>query len=143
MVQFACWTDSWTLSTNPNNINVFPNPRWAVNLTSDEGEAGFVWPFDATDWKGFRVVMWTQNQNGTINVTRRLNGVDVGQLLSLTSPPSEPPFVPTIFTDVTVAIPVVKGDVMSYRWRDSNRSGVDMFATCWSFMEFPDGLWGF
>lgn len=144
MVQFACWTTSFTLSTNPNNLNVYPAHRWhPQGGTSIEGRVSQVWPFDNTDWKSFKVIIWSQNFNGNIQIQRRLNNVDVGQVLSLTSPPPEPPFVPTVFTDVTPAIPVSKGDILNYRWKDTNAAGGDMFATVISFMEFPDGLWGF
>lgn len=142
MVQFANWTQSIRLGTNPDNISGFPNVHWQVNATSDEGEGAFVWPFDFTDWKGFKVIAWTQNERGTIHMTRRLNGVDVGTDFTFTSPPSEPPFVPTIFTDF-LTVPLLKSDVISYRIQDSNRGGADMWMTLWSFMEFPDGLWGF
>ncbi len=147
MVQFACWTFSFTLSTTPNNvINYVPlrwHPRGGSAVNNSEGFAQYVWPFDNTDWKSFKVAMWSQNANGTIRISRRINGVDVGQELVLTSPPPEPPFVPTIFTDITPSVGVNKGDVLTYRWQDSNRSAGDMWATVWSFMEFPDGLWGF
>jgi len=143
LVQFAAWTLSFTIATNPNNINVFPSIRWQSGLTSDEGEAGYVWPFDATDWKGFKIIFWRQNDLGNVQMTRRLNGVDVGQVVTLNSPPPEPPAVPTIFTDVTVSVPINKGDVLSYRWKDTNRGQDDIFATFWSYFEFPDGLWGF
>ena len=116
--------------------------RWH-NRQSIEGFSGWAWPFDNTDWKSFKVIMWTQNDLGNIQISRRVNGVDVGQTLSLTSPPPEPPFVPAIFTDVTVSVPVNKGDILNYRWKDTNRGQGDMFATVWSYMEFPDGLWGF
>ena len=87
--------------------------------------------------------MWSQNDLGNVQVSRRVNGVDVGQALNLTSPPPEPPFVPAIFTDITVSVPLNKGDILSYRWKDTNRGQGDIFATVWSYMEFPDGLWGF
>ncbi len=144
MVQLACWTISFTLSTNPNNVNVFPTLRWHPNGSSSvETRIDFVWPFDNTDWKSFKVLIWTQNDLGNIQISRRVNGIDVGQTLSLTSPPPEPPFVPTIFTDVTPAVGINKGDLLNYRWKDTNRGQDDMFATVISFMEFPDGLWGF
>jgi len=142
MVQFANWSRSFTIATNPDNINVFPNVHWDVNLQSDEGEAAFNWPFNNTSWKGFKIIAWTQNQLGTVEMTRRVNGIDVGTLFTLVSPPDEPPSVPTIFTDL-VNVPLVKGSRISYRWKDTNRGQDDIFATFWSYMEFPDGLWGF
>jgi len=143
MVQFANWTQSFTIATNPDNQDVFNNVHWSVNQNSQEGVVEFNWPFNNTDWKGFKIIAWTQNQNGTVEMTRRVNGIDVGTLFSLTSPPSEPPSVPTIFTDLGGPVPIVKGSRIGYRWKDTNRAGSDIFATFWSFMEFPDGLWGF
>lgn len=142
MVQFANWSLSFNIATNPNNIEVFLPVRWH-NRLGLEDFAEFVWPFDNTDWKSFKIIMWRQNDLGTVRMTRKVNGNEVGQQLVLVSPPSEPPFVPTIFTDITVSVPLNKGDLISYSWRDSNRGQDDIFATFWSYMEFPDGLWGF
>ncbi len=143
MVQFANWSLSFNIATNPNNQDVFLPYRWHNRLSGFEGLSQFVWPFDNTDWKSYKVIMWSQNDLGNVQVSRRVNGVDVGQALNLTSPPPEPPFVPAIFTDITVSVPLNKGDILSYRWKDTNRGQGDIFATVWSYMEFPDGLWGF
>ena len=143
MARLLAWTRSFNIATNPNNVNGYPNARWSVNLTSDLGEAGYAWPFNGTQWLGFKIIAWTQNAQGTVEMTRMVNGVDVGQLFTLISPPPEPPAVPTIFTDTGPAVNISRGDVINYRWRDSNRAGSDIFGTFFSYFSFGDGAWGF
>ena len=150
MVQLATWTKPYRIGSSPAGRNVFLSPRW-VAFTSTLG-GGFpplntewVWPFPlggggGSFWKGFRIIIYSKNGNGTALMTRTVNGADVGQTLTLNN--DEPPSVPTVFTDL-VNVEIFKFDKLAIRYTNSFGGSTAPKVNFISYFEFPDGFWGF
>ncbi len=141
MVQFQQWQTKQLLQSSPGNIDVEVPFRWIGQTGGAPDETRHVWPFDATNWKGHRVIIYNQNQFATTTWTRQLNGVDVGTALVLGANDPPGPF-PVVFIDLSI-VAVVKGDRVGFRWKSSVESGVHPVINATSYFEFADGLWGF
>jgi len=143
MVQLATWT-------TPRNISLttgrFISPRWVQQEASGSpGNIEWVWPFPVgggggSFWKGFRIIVYSQQGNGTAQMTRAVNGVDVGTALTLTL--GEPVTVPSTFTD-SVNVQIFKFDRLSIRIFQSFPLSTIPKVNFISYFEFPDGFWGF
>ena len=89
MVQFQQWNDQVRLVATTLSNNIPTTFRWIGQTGGAKPETQYVWPFDNTNWLGSRIIIYTQNNNSTSQFSRQVNGVDVGQLLSLGN--NEPP----------------------------------------------------
>jgi len=137
MVQFQAWQERTLLtSQQPTTPKQF---RWIGIGGGAADETRFVWPFPDTDWKGARIIIYTKNGLGTATISRTVNGIPVGQTLSLG--PAEPPFVPTVFIDLTI-VGITTGDLLGYEVTGTP-TGQFADVNFTSYFEFADGLWGF
>ena len=143
MVQLATWT-------TPRNISLttgrFISPRWVMQEASGSpGNIEFVWPFPVgggggSFWKGFHIIVYSKQGNGTAVMTRAVNGVDVGT--SLTLQLGEPASVPFDFIDL-VNVELFKFDRLSIRIFQSFPLSTIPKVNFISYFEFADGFWGF
>jgi hypothetical protein len=143
MVQLATWTTPQTISITTGK---FISPRW-VEQQAPAGNVNieWVWPFPVgggggSFWKGFRIIIYSQQGNGTAKMVRSVNGVDVGTQLILQL--GEPPSVPTVFTDL-VNVEINKFDRLSIFISQSFPLSTIPKVNFISYFEFPDGFWGF
>jgi hypothetical protein len=123
----------------PGTVHLFF--RWTGVGSGAPDEKRYPWPFPDTEWKGARVVIYNQNGNNVTELSRTLNGVDVGTLLSLGNNDPAGPF-PFLFTDPTI-IAVTTGDLIGYRFSSTVEAGTHVVVNFTSYFEFADGLWGF
>ena len=139
MVQLQAWQEPFNTIVNPPGSVHIPF-RWIGQTGGAPAETRYVWPFPDTEWKGARVIIYTQNGNNISEVSRTLNGADVGQLLSLGN--GDPPSVPTTFIDLGI-VAVTTGDLLGYRLSTTVTAGSHPIVNFTSYLEFADGLWGF
>lgn len=137
MTQLQLWNDRVLLTDQGTPFHL--HHRWIGQFGGTAPQTRYVWPFDDTDWKGGRIIIYTQNGLGTATITRTVNGLDVGQALILG--PGDPPSVPTVFIDLTI-VPIVKGDLLGYK-KSGTATGSKAEVNFTSYFEFADGLWGF
>ncbi len=141
MVQFQQWQANTSISRTPVPPNDTFRPfRWVGNHGGAKAEQQYAWPFADTDWKGARVIIYTQNGNNTSEFSRQLNGVDVGTKLVLGN--GDPPAVPTVFLDLTI-VAITTGDLIGIRMSTTVSAGAHSEINYTSYFEFADGLWGF
>jgi len=77
MVQFQAWQERTLLTSQPATT---PKQfRWIGIGGGADPETRFVWPFIDTDWKGARIIIYTQNGLSTASISRTVNGLEVGQ----------------------------------------------------------------
>jgi len=148
MVQLATWTTPRNIATVGNDI--YLSPRWIEAGETDFGgqppnNIEWIWPFPfggggGSFWKGFRIIIYSQQGNGTATMSRSVNGVDVGTTLTLIN--NEPPAVPTVFLDL-VDVEIFKFDKLSIRINNTFTGSTIPKVNFISFFEFPDGFWGF
>ena len=143
MVQLATWTAPRNISLT---TGLFISPRWIDSGASGSpGNIEWVWPFPVgggggSFWKGFRIIVYSQQGNGTAQMTRAVNGVDVGTALTLTL--GEPVTVPFTFIDL-VNVEINKLDRLSIRIFQTFPLSTIPKVNFISYFEFPDGFWGF
>jgi hypothetical protein len=144
MVQLATWTI-------PQNISIttgkFIAPRWVEQQAPEGGSVNieFVWPFPVgggggSFWKGFHIIVYSQQGNGTATMSRAVNEVEVGTKLTLQL--GEPLTVPFDFIDL-VNVELFKFDRLSIRIFQSFPLSTIPKVNFISYFEFPDGFWGF
>ncbi len=137
MVQFQLWNDRVLLTDQGTPFD--QHFRWNGQFGGTPAQTRYVWPFPDTEWKGGRIIIYTQNGLSTATITRTLNGLDVGQKLVLGA--GDPPSVPTVFIDLGI-VAVTTGDLVGYR-KSGPSSGSLAEVNFTSYFEFADGLWGF
>lgn len=147
MVQLASWVAPRNITGVPDK---FLTPRWGDFGSTQGGgfppiNSEWVWPFPTgggggSFWKGWKIIIYSQNGNGTAVMTRSVNDVDVGQTLILQN--NEPPSVPTVFTDL-VNVELFKFDRLAIKFRNSFPGSTIPKVNFVSYFEFPDGFWGF
>lgn len=99
-----------------------------------------MWPFNGS-WISTTYELMQTNQVGSFFLQRIINGVIVGNLITILQEPATPAS-PVFFTD-SMTEPVTTNNRLQLNWLDTNLAGTDPFVTARSPISFARGDFGY